>query len=326
MPIENLEERLAKVQDAFNNAPADGGRFEMPPDGEYQAIVDSFDFFEASDRAFFKTVMTVQNDDDYEGRRIETVHGLDDPDKIAWLKQHLATLGVAVDDLDLTEIRPGSQTLANVLDTPVLVSVKTSARINEKTEAVPQRLRQQGARWPRPQRCDPRACPRQDSRRPAPRRRDPRGRHPVPLAGAGRSVRDEPQPVRLVVAWGRKPRCSCGSCDRCRKNAYMREYYRALSPEDRKRVFRDGRDIDRVRAADRERYERAKNDPDSPFMRRRRAILLLNQAIRRGEIQRQPCEICRTPDAHGHHDDYDRPLDVRWCAQHHADEHRSVAA
>ena len=45
-------------------------------------------------------------------------------------------------------------------------------------------------------------------------------------------------------------------------------------------------------------------------------------AIKRGAVLRQPCEVCG---GHGvaHHDDYGRPLDIRWlCVQHHADWHR----
>lgn len=43
------------------------------------------------------------------------------------------------------------------------------------------------------------------------------------------------------------------------------------------------------------------------------------QAIKRGELERGPCEECGTTvDVHGHHHDYDKPLEVRWlCRAHH---------
>jgi formylmethanofuran dehydrogenase subunit E len=43
-------------------------------------------------------------------------------------------------------------------------------------------------------------------------------------------------------------------------------------------------------------------------------------AIKRGELVRQPCEVCGEPDSHAHHDDYGRRLDVRWlCSGHHVE-------
>lgn len=47
-------------------------------------------------------------------------------------------------------------------------------------------------------------------------------------------------------------------------------------------------------------------------------------AMRAGKLVRQPCEVCGTTiKIHGHHDDYSKPLDVRWlCVTHHAEHHR----
>jgi hypothetical protein len=47
-----------------------------------------------------------------------------------------------------------------------------------------------------------------------------------------------------------------------------------------------------------------------------------NNAIQRGILIRLPCEKCGQP-AEAHHDDYSRPMDVRWlCRTHHAELHR----
>ena len=44
----------------------------------------------------------------------------------------------------------------------------------------------------------------------------------------------------------------------------------------------------------------------------------INNAVRSGKITRQPCEACGVQPAHAHHDDYSKPLDVRWlCHKHH---------
>lgn len=46
-------------------------------------------------------------------------------------------------------------------------------------------------------------------------------------------------------------------------------------------------------------------------------------AIRRGDLVRLPCEVCGEPKTQGHHDDYSKPLQVRWlCETHHKMHHR----
>ena len=43
-------------------------------------------------------------------------------------------------------------------------------------------------------------------------------------------------------------------------------------------------------------------------------------AVKRGELVRQPCEVCGEPQTEAHHDDYTRRLDVRWfCHKHHVE-------
>lgn len=46
-------------------------------------------------------------------------------------------------------------------------------------------------------------------------------------------------------------------------------------------------------------------------------------AVRKGQIEREPCEVCGA-EAEGHHDDYTKPLEVRWlCKEHHKHETKS---
>jgi len=38
----------------------------------------------------------------------------------------------------------------------------------------------------------------------------------------------------------------------------------------------------------------------------------------RANLTRQPCEVCGDPNTYMHHDDYSKPLEVRWlCPKHH---------
>jgi len=56
---------------------------------------------------------------------------------------------------------------------------------------------------------------------------------------------------------------------------------------------------------------------------KRSAHILVGNRIRSGELIKQPCEICGCKDVHAHHDDYAKPLEVRWlCDEHHNEWHR----
>jgi len=58
--------------------------------------------------------------------------------------------------------------------------------------------------------------------------------------------------------------------------------------------------------------------------RKRSASWRLRKAVYDGRIQKKPCEVCGTRrHVHGHHDDYAKPLAVRWlCAKHHRERHK----
>jgi hypothetical protein len=48
----------------------------------------------------------------------------------------------------------------------------------------------------------------------------------------------------------------------------------------------------------------------------------VNYAMRYGKLSKQPCEVCGCSKVQAHHDDYSRPLDVRWlCVKHHNEHH-----
>lgn len=53
------------------------------------------------------------------------------------------------------------------------------------------------------------------------------------------------------------------------------------------------------------------------------ASTAVNNAIRDGSLIRQHCEVCGDANAQAHHDDYSKPLEVRWlCQKHHAEWHK----
>lgn len=61
------------------------------------------------------------------------------------------------------------------------------------------------------------------------------------------------------------------------------------------------------------------------YKMKRSARNKIKNAIARGVVKRQPCEVCDTPNAEAHHEDYELPFDVAWlCREHHAEQHRSI--
>lgn len=100
----------------------------------------------------------------------------------------------------------------------------------------------------------------------------------------------------------------------------MRAYYRR-DPQKIRDISLASRNrrIEKVREADRVRGFHCA-DPVKNHARR-----ALNHAIDAGRLIRGCCEVCGAPNAEGHHEDYSRPLEVRWlCRPHHAEIHRSI--
>ena len=69
-------------------------------------------------------------------------------------------------------------------------------------------------------------------------------------------------------------------------------------------------------------YMRYRYQTDPVHREKQKARARLGHAIRRGHMQRQPCEDCGAERAQAHHDDYGQPLVVRWlCRTHHEARH-----
>jgi hypothetical protein len=56
--------------------------------------------------------------------------------------------------------------------------------------------------------------------------------------------------------------------------------------------------------------------------RQTRAHALVARAVKAGTLTRGPCQVCGAEKTDAHHDDYGKPLEVRWlCRLHHRQEH-----
>lgn len=82
------------------------------------------------------------------------------------------------------------------------------------------------------------------------------------------------------------------------------------------------REYHRTREATPRRQEWRRTNP--PPATKRRARWLVANAVRRGKLTRQPCEVCGQTRTDAHHLDYSQPLTVRWlCRQHHMEAHHA---
>lgn len=56
-----------------------------------------------------------------------------------------------------------------------------------------------------------------------------------------------------------------------------------------------------------------------------KARLQLAKAVADGVVIKSPCTVCGNKKSYGHHDDYDKPLEVMWlCAKHHNARHKEL--
>lgn len=119
-----------------------------------------------------------------------------------------------------------------------------------------------------------------------------------------------------------------GRCKDCHKAEIHRNYLSRLKdPEWREKELERQREKSRS-----QRFEGKKSSADA--MRRggqkwdqankfkKHAHSAVSHAIKMKTLIKMPCEICGNVNAQAHHDDYSKPLDVRWlCVKHHNQHH-----
>lgn len=60
---------------------------------------------------------------------------------------------------------------------------------------------------------------------------------------------------------------------------------------------------------------------------KKNARSLLNYHLRKGHIQREPCEVCGAKKVEAHHPDYEQPMVHVWlCRPCHRELHQAIAA
>lgn len=116
-------------------------------------------------------------------------------------------------------------------------------------------------------------------------------------------------------------------CKLCR-NAGTRKYYSENTEKIAKKNKLRGRKYYATRntewnSKNKEKRLKYVRDWKSKNKHKVKAHNILMQAIKTGEVKRGKCEFCGNRKTHGHHEDYNKPLDVVWlCSEHHGKVHR----
>jgi transketolase len=94
------------------------------------------------------------------------------------------------------------------------------------------------------------------------------------------------------------------------------------------------KNADKLRAYNRE-YNRKwrkengyhnENNSKKKFPEKELARQILQRAVKTGKIIRGNCEVCGKPKGQGHHDDYFKPLEVKWfCPLHHREYEKKLS-
>lgn len=96
---------------------------------------------------------------------------------------------------------------------------------------------------------------------------------------------------------------------------------------ERKRSRRPDRQnaVREYQAKNKDKFRIIKKNWYSRNMEKKKAEWTVSNAIRDKKMMRQPCEVCGKEKSQAHHDDYSKPLEVRWlCTKHHAEHHRLI--
>ena len=67
------------------------------------------------------------------------------------------------------------------------------------------------------------------------------------------------------------------------------------------------------------------NNYKETFPERVKARAIVYTSLRKKRILRQPCEVCGNIKSEAHHEDYSRPLFIRWlCRMHHREADKAI--
>ncbi|MGB2063533.1 MAG: hypothetical protein ACPHUL_00160 [Marinomonas gallaica] len=121
--------------------------------------------------------------------------------------------------------------------------------------------------------------------------------------------------VKHLTSFYKHPQMADGRVNKCK------DCNKLDVRENRKAKVEYYREYD-IKRGNRQGYEYTKEFREK-YPNKYRAHTAVNNAIRAKKLFRMPCEVCGSDGlTHAHHDDYAKPLNVRWlCPAHHKQWH-----
>ncbi len=130
-------------------------------------------------------------------------------------------------------------------------------------------------------------------------------------------------------------------CFKCRRRLPLSEFYAHPAMSDghlgkckacAKKDVRENRAKRREYYNEKDRERASKGLPRRLAWQKKNKLIriahrIVTKALKAGKIRREKCQVCGDPKALAHHEDYSKPLDVRWlCQTHHRRRHAEMRA
>ena len=119
-------------------------------------------------------------------------------------------------------------------------------------------------------------------------------------------------------------------CKDCTKRDSRKQYVQKTNEPDWVLLERKRQRLKEKAARDQGRRKKRKDNKAQKAWiirnpQKRKAHSAVSNAIRDGRLSKQPCEKCGDEKVEAHHDDYSKPLNVRWfCLKHHNEYHTKL--
>lgn len=129
--MSSYADRLSGMDDAYAEAEAKTGGASVP-DGEYEAIIERFDFWEAEGGGPLKLLTELSiAEGDYAGVTPPSIwHELEDQERIGWTKGYLKLLGL--EGIKLSELEDRLEPIAGRTRVAIRVATTTSKKNGQK--------------------------------------------------------------------------------------------------------------------------------------------------------------------------------------------------